>query len=94
MNEERELNEEKTFANARNAAAGSLRQLDQKIAKQRPLDIYIFNVQKIEGREFESHYEELNYLKKLGFNVNPVLISCNNIPEAIEAIEKIALRGI
>lgn len=89
MNEEREVNEEKTFANARNAAAGSLRQLDQKIAKQRPLDIYIFNVQKIEGREFESHYEELNYLKKLGFNVNPVLISCNNIPEAIEAIEKI-----
>ena len=89
MNEERELNEEKTFANARNAAAGSLRQLDQKLAKQRPLDIYIFNVQKIEGREFESHYEELNYLKKLGFNVNPVLISCNNIPEAIEAIEKI-----
>lgn len=89
MNEEREVNEEKTFANARNAAAGSLRQLDQKIAKQRPLDIYIFNVQKIEGREFESHYEELNYLRKLGFNVNPVLISCNNIPEAIEAIEKI-----
>ena len=89
MNEEREVNEEKTFANARNAAAGSLRQLDQKIAKQRPLDIYIFNVQKIEGREFESHYEELNYLKKLGFNVNPVLISCNNIPEAIEALETI-----
>ena len=89
MNQEREENEEELFANARNAAAGSLRQLDQKIAKQRPLDIYIFNVQKIEGREFESHYEELNYLKKLGFNVNPVLISCNNIPEAIEAIEKI-----
>ena len=89
MNEERELNEEKTFANARNAAAGSLRQLDKKIAKQRPLDIYIFNVQKIEGKEFESHYEELNYLKKLGFNVNPVLVSCNNIPEAIEAIKKI-----
>lgn len=89
MNEERELNEEKTFANARNAAAGSLRQLDKKIAKQRPLDIYIFNVQKIEEKEFESHYEELNYLKKLGFNVNPVLVSCNNIPEAIEAIKKI-----
>lgn len=46
MNEERELNEEKTFANARNAAAGSLRQLDTKITKKRPLDIYIFNVQK------------------------------------------------
>ena len=89
MNEERELNEEKTFANARNAAAGSLRQLDARITKSRPLDIYIFNVQKIEGKEFKSHFEELNYLKKLGFNVNPVLIPCNNIPEAIEAIKKI-----
>ena len=89
MNEERELNEEKTFANARNAAAGSLRQLDTKITKKRPLDIYIFNVQKIEGKEFNSHFEELNYLKKLGFNVNPVLNPCNNIPEAIEAINKI-----
>ncbi len=89
LNEERELNEEKTFANARNAAAGSLRQLDTKITKQRPLDIYIFNVQKIEGKEFNSHFEELNYLKKLGFNVNPVLIPCNNIPEAIDAINKI-----
>ena len=89
MNEERELNEEKTFANARNAAAGSLRQLDASITKKRPLDIYIFNVQKIEGKEFNSHFEELNYLKKLGFNVNPVLIPCNNIPEAIDAIKKI-----
>ena len=89
MNEERELNEEKTFANARNAAAGSLRQLDTKITKQRPLDIYIFNVQKIDGKEFNSHFEELNYLKKLGFNVNPVLVPCNNIPEAIDVINKI-----
>lgn len=89
MNEERELNEEKTFANARNAAAGSLRQLDTKITKKRPLDIYIFNVQKIEGKEFNSHFEELNYLKKIGFNVNPVLNPCNNIPEAIDAINKI-----
>lgn len=89
MNEERELNEEKTFANARNAAAGSLRQLDTKITKKRPLDIYIFNVQKIEEKEFNSHFEELKYLKKLGFNVNPVLIPCNNIPEAIDAINKI-----
>ena len=90
MNEERELNEEKTFANARNAAAGSLRQLDSKITAKRPLDIYIFNVQKIEGDiKFNSHYEELNYLKKLGFNVNPVLIPCKDIPEAIKAIEKI-----
>ena len=65
MNEEREANEESLFANARNAAAGSLRQLDSSITAQRPLDIYIFNVQKIEGKEFNSHFEELEYLEKL-----------------------------
>ncbi len=89
MNQEREENEEELFANARNAAAGSLRQLDSKITAKRPLDIYIFNVQKIEGKEFNSHYEELNYLKKLGFNVNPVLIECNTMADIEKAIKKI-----
>ena len=89
MNKEREENEEELFANARNAAAGSLRQLDSKITKSRPLDIYIFNVQKIEGKEFNSHYEELEYLKKLGFNVNPVCIPCDNIEKIKSAINKI-----
>ena len=89
MNSEREANEEELFANARNAAAGSLRQLDSNITKQRPLDIYIFNVQKIEGKEFNSHYEELEYLSEQGFNVNPVRIFCDNQKEVIEAIEKI-----
>ena len=89
MNQEREENEEELFANARNAAAGSLRQLDSKITKTRPLDIYIFNVQKIEGKEFNSHYEELEYLESLGFNVNPVRIYCNNQEEINKAIEKI-----
>ena len=65
MNQEREENEEELFANARNAAAGSLRQLDSKITAKRPLDIYIFNVQKIEGKEFDSHFEELEYLANL-----------------------------
>lgn len=89
MNEQREIMGESLFANARNAAAGSLRQLDSKITAKRPLDIYIFNVQKIEGKQFQSHYEELVYLEKIGFNVNPVKILCNNIKEAISAIEKI-----
>ena len=89
MNQEREENEEELFANARNAAAGSLRQLDSKITKKRPLDIYIFNVQKIEGKEFNSHFEELEYLSKLGFNVNPVRIECNTIEEIENAIKKI-----
>ncbi len=89
MNQEREENEEELFANARNAAAGSLRQLDSNITKNRPLDIYIFNVQKIEGREFNSHFEELEYLNKLGFNVNPVRIYCKTIEEIKNAINKI-----
>ena len=89
MNQEREENEEELFANARNAAAGSLRQLDSKITAKRPLDIYIFNVQKIHGKEFNSHYEELQYLEEQGFNVNPVRIYCNNIDEIKKAIEKI-----
>ncbi|MCF0125726.1 MAG: NAD-dependent DNA ligase LigA [Clostridia bacterium] len=89
MNQEREENEEELFANARNAAAGSLRQLDSKITEKRPLDIYIFNVQKIEGKEFNSHFEELEYLEKLGFNVNPVRIPCETIKEIKDAIKKI-----
>ena len=89
MNQEREEKEEELFANARNAAAGSLRQLDSTITEKRPLDIYIFNVQKIEGKEFNSHYQELEYLSKLGFNVNPVRIYCKNMDEIEKAIQKI-----
>lgn len=89
MNQEREENEQELFANARNAAAGSLRQLDSKITAQRPLDIYIFNVQKIEGKTFDSHFEELEYLDRLGFNVNPVRIPCKNMKEIEKAIQKI-----
>lgn len=89
MNQEREENEESLFANARNAAAGSLRQLDSKITALRPLDIYIFNVQKCEDVIFTSHIEALEYLEKIGFNVNPVRVLCNSIPEAIEEINKI-----
>ena len=89
MNQKREEEGEELFANARNAAAGSLRQLDSKITKTRPLDIYIFNVQKIEGKEFNSHFEELEYLEKLGFNVNPVRIPCKDEKEVEEAIKEI-----
>lgn len=83
------LDEEEKFANARNLAAGSLRQLDSKIAASRPLDIFIFNVQKCEDIKFTSHYESLKYLKKIGFNINPVIIPCDTIRKVKNAIEKI-----
>ena len=89
LNGDRLLDDGEQFANARNAAAGSLRQLDSKITAKRPLDIYIFNVQKSDSIKFTTHYESLLYLEKLGFNVNPVKILCNNIDEAIEAIKRI-----
>ena len=92
MNAEREILDESLFANARNAAAGSLRQLDSKVTATRPLDIFIFNVQKYDEDTFDSensHFTELDKLQKLGFNVVPVRTLCSTIDEAIEAIKKI-----
>ena len=89
LNEEQEILGKQLFANARNAAAGSLRQLNAKITEERPLDIYIFNIQRLEGNTFNSHYDQLNYLEKLGFNVNPVRVFCKNFEEVKQAINKI-----
>ena len=83
------LEEGEKFANARNLAAGSLRQLDSKVTAKRPLDIFIFNVQKSDDVKFSSHYESLIYMEKLGFNVNPVKVLCKNIEDAIDEINKI-----
>ena len=69
LNEKRALEGESEFANPRNAAAGSLRQLDPKIAASRGLDIWVFNIQRIEGKEYKTHSESLELLRKLGFKV-------------------------
>ena len=71
LNEEREINGEKLFANPRNAAAGSLRQLDSRIAAQRGLDIIVFNSQYSEGTQYSSHAETLDDLSAMGFPVVP-----------------------
>ncbi len=89
LNAKREITEEPLFANSRNAAAGSLRQLDPNVTKERPLDIYIFNVQKSDSKQFTSHYEALNYLESIGFNTIPVKVLCNTIEAAITEVKKI-----
>ena len=88
LNEERENRGEALFANPRNAAAGSLRQLDPKIAASRKLDILVFNVQWVEGITFASHQETLEFLKSKGFKVIPHY-SCNTVDEATEHITAI-----
>ncbi len=67
LNERLEAQEQPLFANPRNAAAGSLRQLDPKIAAQRNLDIFVFNIQQIEGRAIKNHMEGLRFLREQGF---------------------------
>lgn len=89
INEEREALGEKTFANCRNAAAGSLRQLDSEVTRSRNLSIFVFNMQKIEGKEILTHYESIQYMKKLGLNVIPFCKRCKNIDEIYKAIEEI-----
>lgn len=89
LNEDRELNGESLFANPRNAAAGSLRQLNPKITAKRDLDIFVFNLQRIEGVELKTHVEALEFLKEQGFKVSPHLKKCKNIDEVIEDINYI-----
>ncbi len=83
------LNEEKPFKNPRNAAAGSLRQKDSEVTKTRGLDIFVFNIQQIEGKELNSHKQSLDYLKTLGFNTIPTYKLVDNIEYAIEEIKNI-----
>ena len=86
LNEERELRGESLFANPRNAAAGSLRQLDPKIAASRGLDIRVFNIQWAEGKSFQTHSETLEYLRGQHFKVIPH-DTCKTIAEAAERIK-------
>jgi len=88
LNEERELSGQSLFANPRNAAAGSLRQLDPKIAAARRLDILIFNIQYVEGKSFTTHLETLEYLESQHFRVIPHT-ACASIQDCAQRIREI-----
>ena len=91
---EQELREETPAKKPRNAAAGSLRQKDPKIAAARGLDIFCFNIQQLEGTVCESHEASLELMRSLGFPVSPDYKVVHTIEEAIRQIEKIGeLRG-
>lgn len=93
LNEERELNGEALLANPRNAAAGSLRQLDPKIAASRKLDIILFNIQYSSGEAFSSHAASLDAMREMGFPVIPYK-SYNSIQACVERIEELGnIRG-
>ncbi len=89
LNAEREQAGEPLFANPRNAAAGSLRQLDSSVCAKRHLDIFIFNIQRAEGVTFESHCESLHYLKDQGFKVVPGIGTYATIEEAFSRVLEI-----
>lgn len=94
LNEQREADGEPLFANPRNAAAGSLRQLDSKITAQRRLDIFVFNVQQIQGKTLEGHKQSIDYLTYLGFKTIPEKKLFCTMEEAYDEICRIGeLRG-
>ncbi|MBI4744088.1 MAG: NAD-dependent DNA ligase LigA [Actinobacteria bacterium] len=84
LNKEREESGLPAFANPRNAAAGSLRQLDPKITASRPLNIFVYGVGYISGTEFKTHWEGLQFLKKAGFKVNPYTKLVDSFEEVID----------
>ena len=86
INEKQEEQGLQIFANPRNLAAGTLRQLDPKLTAKRPLDIFIFNLEYAQNNKFESHSESLEFLSKLGFSVSPNYKVYKSIDEVIEHI--------
>lgn len=83
------INGETPFKNPRNAAAGSLRQKDSRVAASRGLDIFVFNVQRVDGVDLGSHKESLDYLNRLGFNTIPGYKLVDNIDDALKRIYEI-----
>lgn len=88
LNRQRELEGQPTFANPRNAAAGSLRQLDPRVTASRHLDIFLFNLEHIDGQIMDNHYEAMEMMKEMGLKVNPFIYRTSSMEEVIELCQE------
>ncbi len=88
LNKEREKNGEPVFKNCRNAAAGSIRQLDSSVASKRNLEVFIYHLPNPEDYNIKTHKESLDFMKKLGFRINPNNKLVNNIKEVFDYIDE------
>jgi DNA ligase (NAD+) len=92
LNQRRDDEGEPPFANPRNAAAGSLRQLDSSITASRRLDVFLYAAGRVEGKEFETHWDVLQALRSWGLRVNPEISKCSSIEDAVKFHEHIGRR--
>ena len=89
LNKQREKIEEPLFANPRNAAAGSVRQLDPKITSSRPLNMFVYGIGRVEGKSLSNHWDSIHYLKELGFKLSQYVELCDNVDQVKSYYDKL-----
>lgn len=89
LNKHREKIEEPLFANSRNAAAGSVRQLDPKITSSRPLNMFVYGIGRVEGKNLSNHWDSIHYLKELGFKLSQYVELCDNVDQVKSYYDKL-----
>jgi DNA ligase (NAD+) len=90
LNKQREKIEEPSFANPRNAAAGSVRQLDPKITSSRPLNMFVYGIGRVEGKSLSNHWDTIQYLKELGFKLSHYVELCDNVDQVKSYYDKLS----
>jgi len=89
LNKQRERSGEPSFANPRNAAAGSVRQLDSKITRTRPLNMFAYGIGRVEGKELSNHWDSIQYLKGLGFKISQYVELCDSVDQVKSYYDKL-----
>jgi len=89
LNKQREKSGEPLFANPRNAAAGSVRQLDPKITSSRPLNMFVYGIGRVEGKNLSNHWDSIQYLKGLGFKLSQYVELCDNVDQVKSYYDKL-----